>query len=375
MKILIDGNEAISQAAIKAGCNFFAGYPITPATSILLHMSRELPKVGGIAIQGEDEIASFGFCIGAALSGRRVMTATSGPGISLYSESIGAAVMVEIPMVIIDVQRMGPSTGGPTIGSHGDIQFLRWGFSGGYPIIVLVPTTIPECYNLTMRAFDLSERFRCPVFVLTDKEIALTKMAVDTRSLEEYPVMDRLEIPQGNSVPFEPYRLKKDSDIPIIPPFGNQNLIRLTTSSHNSKGYLTKDPKSIGQHNKHLIEKIESNQDQINQVIYDKQPGAKILLISYGITSQSGREAVSIFRKGGGLISHLILHSIWPVPESDIYSALDEKSHVIIPELNQGLYSREIERLTNDQQKVICIPSLDGSLISPKKILETIDSL
>ena len=375
MKELIDGNEAISRAAIKAGCNFFAGYPITPATSILLYMTRELPKVGGIAIQGEDEIASIGFCIGAVLTGRRAMTATSGPGISLYSENIGAAIMVETPLVIVNVQRMGPATGGPTIGSYGDVQFIRWGTSGGYPIIALVPTTIPDCYTLTMRAFDLAEQFRCPVFILIDKELGLTKMAIDTHSLPDYPVRDRQEHSNNKTFPFAPYQFQQLSDVPVIPPFGGENLIRLTTSSHTSSGYLTKDPISIGRHNKHLVSKIIENRDKITQVNYDHQNGAKILIISYGIISQSAIEAVDGFRKKGKLISHLVIYSLWPVPEDEIRSALGEKTHVIVPELNQGQYRREIERFTQNDQFLISITSLDGSLISPKKILEIIDPL
>ena len=155
MREFIDGNTAIVRGALAAGCDFFAGYPITPATPILLGMMRDLPRVGGVAVQGEDEIASFGFCIGAAMTGRRVLTATSGPGISLYSENIGLAIMGEVPLVIVDVQRMGPATGGATTAAQGDVQFIRWCTSGGYPIVVLSPATVADCYTLTMRAFDL----------------------------------------------------------------------------------------------------------------------------------------------------------------------------------------------------------------------------
>src|SRR4030043_1186192 len=185
MRELINGAQAIVRGAIHSGCDFFAGYPITPATDILLYMIRELPKVGGIAIQAEDEIASMGICIGAAMTGKRVVTATSGPGISLYSENSGLAIMGEVPMVIVDVQRMGPATGGATTVAQGDIQFLRWGTSGGYPVIVLSPTNVPECYNLTCRAFDLAERFRVPVFLATDKETALTLATVEMDELEK----------------------------------------------------------------------------------------------------------------------------------------------------------------------------------------------
>src|SRR5512145_1626816 len=167
MRELTDGATAIVRGALAAGCDFFAGYPITPASQILMLMMRELPKAGGVAIQGEDEIASIGMCIGATLAGARAMTATSGPGMSLYSESIGLAIMGEVPLVIVDVQRLGPSTGGATTVSQGDIQFLRWGTSGGYPVIVLSPTSVAECYNLTRTAFDLAERFRIPVFLAT----------------------------------------------------------------------------------------------------------------------------------------------------------------------------------------------------------------
>src|SRR4030067_642346 len=173
MRELINGAQAIVRAAIHSGCNFFAGYPITPATDILLYMIRELPKAGGIAIQAEDEIASMGFCIGAAMTGKRVMTATSGPGISLYSENIGLAITGEGPMVVGAGQRLGPATGGATTVAQGDVQFLRWGTSGGSPVIVLSPTSVSECYSLTCKAFDLAERFRVPVFLATDKEAEL----------------------------------------------------------------------------------------------------------------------------------------------------------------------------------------------------------
>ena len=208
----IDGNEAIVRAALDAGCDFFAGYPITPATSILLRMTQELPKVGGIAIQGEDEIASIGFCIGASLAGKRVMTATSGPGISLYSENIGAAIMAEVPMVIVDVQRMGPATGAPTLGAFGDLQFVRWCHSGGYPIIALAPTNSADAYRLTLKAFDFADRFQTPVFLLTDKDIGLTKTTVD---LSELGPPESLS-PTGSKAP----RL------------GSSVLGRVTTSSH-----------------------------------------------------------------------------------------------------------------------------------------------
>ena len=179
MREYIDGNEAIARAALAAGCTFFAGYPITPASSILVHLLRDLPKVGGVGIQAEDEIAALGLCIGAAMTGRKVMTATSGPGVSLMSEQIGLALMAEVPVVIVDCQRMGPSTGGATTVSQGDVQFARWVTPGGYPMVVLCPSTVAECYSLTIRAFNLAERLRTPVILLADKEVSTTLSTVE----------------------------------------------------------------------------------------------------------------------------------------------------------------------------------------------------
>ncbi|NJL29098.1 MAG: pyruvate flavodoxin/ferredoxin oxidoreductase, partial [Thermoanaerobaculia bacterium] len=199
MRELLDGATALARGALEGGCNFFAGYPITPASPILMAMMRELPKVGGVAIQGEDEIASIGFCIGAAMAGARAMTATSGPGISLYSENVGLALMGEVPLVIVDVQRLGPATGGATTVAQGDVQFVRWGTSGGYPLIVLAPSTIAEHYHLVREAFALAERFRCPVFVLTDKELALTQGTIDAETLTGSPARGRRRPRRGRS--------------------------------------------------------------------------------------------------------------------------------------------------------------------------------
>lgn len=367
MREFIDGNEAIARAAIRAGCNFFAGYPITPATSILLHMTRELPKVGGIAIQGEDEIASIGFCIGAALAGKRVMTATSGPGISLYSESIGAAIMVEVPIVIVDVQRMGPATGAPTLGAYGDVQFVQWGNSGGYPIIALAPTNVVDCYHHTLKAFELAERFRVPVFLLTDKETGLTKTTVDASEL-----MGKSNKKNVTEVNIEGKSTKKTFESHRMPPrslIGGPDLIRLTTSSHTRDGYLTKDPSSILEHNQHLTAKIFNHIDEISMVDYDHQDGAETLVISYGITVRAVTSAVQQARNQGIPISSMAIYSLWPVPEIEIRDALIKAKRVILPELNLGLYRREIERLASDYHEIIPLNRQDGGLISPQEIL------
>jgi 2-oxoglutarate ferredoxin oxidoreductase subunit alpha len=367
MRELINGSQAIVRAAIHSGCNFFAGYPITPATEILLYMIRELPKVGGVAIQAEDEIASMGFCIGAAMTGKRVMTATSGPGISLYSENIGLAIMGEVPMVIVDVQRMGPATGGATTVGQGDIQFLRWGTSGGYPVIVLSPTNVPDCYSLTCRAFDLAERFRVPVFLATDKETALTLVTVDVEEFIPYPVRERSNAPAEDE--FIPYRTTTPDEVPLLSPFGGEHILRFTTSTHDEKGQLTKSPEEVRKLNERLAAKVESHVDEISIVKTDMQSDARIMIISHGVTARSVEEAVIQARKHGTQVSALTILSLWPVPEKEIKEALKGIHKVILPELNLGQYRLEVERLAPDGIEIIGVNRVDGELISPEQIL------
>jgi 2-oxoglutarate ferredoxin oxidoreductase subunit alpha len=269
---LTDGSTAIARAALDAGCDFFAGYPITPASPILMTMLRELPKVGGVGIQAEDEIASIGMCIGATMAGSRAMTATSGPGISLYSENIGLAIMGEVPLVIVDVQRLGPATGGATTTGQGDVQFVRWGTAGGYPIIALAPSSISECYSLTRTAFDLAERFRCPVFLLTDKELNTTLNTVDP---EEYsaPAVRARETTWGGEG-FRPYRYEPRQDVPPMAHYGDVAGLRFTGSTHDERAFITKDPSTVGRLNRHLAAKIEENREEIEFVAADPEEGA-----------------------------------------------------------------------------------------------------
>ncbi len=367
MREFINGAEAIVRGALDAGCDFFAGYPITPATDMLLQMIRELPKVGGVAIQAEDEIASIGFCIGAAMTGKRVMTATSGPGISLYSENIGLGIMGEVPMVIVDVQRMGPATGGATTVAQGDIQFLRWGTSGGYPVIVLSPTSVPECYSLTCRAFDLAERFRVPVFVATDKETVLTMSTVDEAEFIPTPVRGRATALAGSE--FIPYRAKAPGLVPDFSPIGGGHIIRFTTSTHDEHGQLTKDPAKVRQLNERLASKVEAHIDELAFTRADMQENADTLVISYGVTSRAVDDALRAARLCGKTISSLVILSLWPIPEMAIKDACRGMRRVIVPELNQGQYRLEVERLVGDEVKVTGINRVDGELISPAEIL------
>jgi 2-oxoglutarate ferredoxin oxidoreductase subunit alpha len=368
MRELINGAQAIVRGAIDSGCNFFAGYPITPATDILLYMLQELPKVGGVAIQAEDEIASMGFCIGSVMAGKRALTATSGPGISLYSENIGLAIMGEVPLVIVDVQRLGPATGGATTVGQGDIQFLRWGTSGGYPVIVLSPTSVPECYTLTCKAFQLAERFRIPVFLATDKETALTLATVEADEFLPEKVQERVYAPAEAN--FIPYRASLPDEVPVFSPIGGPHITRFTTSTHDEQGQLTKAPEKVRRLNERLATKVEAHLDEIALTRADLQAGADALVVSYGVTSLAVEEAVQIARQKGRRVSNLTIYSLWPVPEKHIRAALRGKHKVIVPELNLGQYIREVERLAKDSVEVVGIQRVDGELISPQEILE-----
>ncbi len=368
-----DGCTAIVRGAIAAGCTFFAGYPITPASSILMAMMREMPAAGGVAIQGEDEIASIGMCIGATMAGARAMTATSGPGISLYSESVGLAVIGEVPLVIVDVQRLGPSTGGATTTAQGDVQFVRWGTAGGFPIIALAPSTIPECYTLTMKAFDLAERFRCPVFLLVDKELAMTMRTVAADAYHDVPVRDRAVLAgevlageQARTVP--PYRYEPAGDVPPMQLYGDVAPVRFTGSTHDERAYITKQPATIEALNRHLVAKIEDHRDEIEMVVADLEPGATTLFVSYGVTAGSMREAVAQARSQGRKVSALILHSLWPVPETAITEAAAGIGRIVVAEMNPGLYRREIERVVPGIE-IAGIERIDGRLIAPSEFL------
>lgn len=365
MREYVDGSTAIVRGALDAGCTFFAGYPITPASPILMAMMSEMPRVGGVAIQGEDEIASIGMCIGAVMTGARAMTATSGPGISLYSENIGLAVMGEIPLVIVDVQRLGPATGGATTVGQGDVQFVRWGTSGGFPIIALAPSSIPECYALTMRAFDLAERFRCPVFVLTDKELNLTMNTVEVSEYQPPPV--RVRSAPGDER--HPYQYRPAGEVGPLWTYGADRLVRFTGSTHNEDAFITKHGPTVAALNTHLAAKVEDHLDEIELVDVDAEEGATTLVVSYGITAGAVREAVRTARTAGKKLSAATVKSLWPVPVSALRSALAGVDRVVVAELNHGQYRREVELLAGGR-KVEGLNRLDGALITPGQILE-----
>ncbi|MBL7225550.1 MAG: pyruvate flavodoxin/ferredoxin oxidoreductase [Desulfobacteraceae bacterium] len=366
---LLEGNEAVAWGAYHAGCRFFAGYPITPATSIFNTMLSILPPAGGTVLQAEDEIAAMGYCIGASMAGLKAMTATSGPGMSLYSEQISFAIGSEIPLVIVDVQRLGPSTGSATRGADGDIQFMRWGNSGGLPVIVLAPVDVKDCFTLTIHAFNLAEEYRCPVLLASNKEIGLTKEGVDLDDLYRPGAIDR-SAPLPDK-PFLPFKALSDTDVPGFLPIGDKALVRQTSSTHGVDGFITTDAGEIGAMVERMKRKIEAHVDRFSFAEALMEPEAETMLLTYGVTA---RAALWVYRKlkaEGNPISLLILKTLWPVPENLIRQKSVGVKRVIVVEMNLGQYFREIERVLKDKT-VEFLGQMNGKLISPDRIREVV---
>jgi len=365
----MEGNEAIALGAMAAGCRFYAGYPITPATTIFNHMLAYLPPKGGICLQGEDEIASLGFCLGASMAGMKAMTATSGPGLSLYSEQISFAIGSEIPVVIVDVQRLGPSTGSATKGADGDVQFMRWGNSGGIPVIALAPVDVRDCFVLTVEAFNLAERFRCPVFLAANKEISMMRESVDLEDIDiPAPVHRRAAT---TDEPFLPFQADSDRMPPPFLPLGATVPVRQTSSTHGPDGYITADPALIRENRERLCRKIQGFAADIALFDWLPQKEADILMIAYGVTARAASEAAAEMKRAGKPVSLLVLKTLWPVPKTVIREKAAEHRKLVVVEMNMGQYVREIERVVPDRNVQFC-GRMDGDLVPPRMIMEVL---
>jgi 2-oxoglutarate ferredoxin oxidoreductase subunit alpha len=364
--LFVQGDEAAAYGALFAGCNFFAGYPITPASEVAELMAKELPKVGGFYIQMEDEIASMGAIVGAAWTGGKTMTATSGPGFSLMQENIGYACMTETPCVIVDVQRSGPSTGQATKGAQGDMMQARWGTHGDHEIIALCPNSIQESFDLMVEAFNLSEKFRSPVIFLTDGEIG--------------HIREKLVIPELKDIFIQPRRIS-ESKVDIfggerIPPmieFGQGHKIHVTGSTHKSNGM--RDVSSQNVHDvliKRIYEKIELNRDIIVKYETHFTDDMDYLVISYGASARPSLGAVHSLRKQGKKIGMLRLITIWPFADKITRELCKKVKKVFVPEMNLGQIAREVERFTSNP--VIKISKIGGVSHTINEISEEIIS-
>ena len=368
---LMQGNKACAEGAIAAGCRFFAGYPITPATEIAEIMALRLPQEDGKFIQMEDEIASMAAVIGGSVGGVKSMTATSGPGFSLMQENIGYAAMCEIPCVVVNVQRAGPSTGLPTQPSQGDVMQARWGAHGDHPIIVLCPSSVRETYDLTIRAFNLSERYRTPVILLMDAMIGHMREGIEVPEENEYEVWERAH----TEVPPEWYKayVNDPQDVPPLAPFGEGYRYHITGLFHDELGYPTERLDEINPWLTRVFGKIERNLDDILDYEEDEHlQRAEVLVVAYGATARSAQRAVDLARRQGNRVSLLRLRTLWPFPEERVESAAERLHRVIVPEMNLGQLALEVERVVG-KHKVVRVGRADGQMVDPQDILEAIE--
>jgi 2-oxoglutarate ferredoxin oxidoreductase subunit alpha len=367
---LLQGNEAIVEGALRAGCRFFAGYPITPATEIAEVMSQRLPAVDGTFIQMEDEIASMGAVIGASLAGAKSMTATSGPGFSLMQENIGFACIAEVPCVVVNVMRGGPSTGLPTSPAQGDVMQARWGTHGDHPIIALCPSTIHECYELTIKAFNFSEKYRNPVILLLDEVVAHMREKISLIDDDKTDIFNRVKptVPPEWYIPYE--------DTPIgIPPmanFGEGYRYHVTGLTHDVRGFPTSRPEEIDPFIRRLFRKISQNFNDLQIGEFFMTDDADVSVIAYGCVARSAKRAVIDARERGIRAGLLKLNTIWPFMRIQVEKVLQTSSCVIVPEMNMGQISREVKRVNKGDAKVFTINKVDSTIITPQEILNRI---
>lgn len=368
-EFFIQGNEACAKGAIYAGCRFFAGYPITPSTEIAETLARDLPKVGGSFIQMEDEIASMGAIIGASWGGTKAMTATSGPGLSLMQENIGYAFMTETPLVITDIQRGSPSTAQPTMGAQGDMMQARWGSHGDYEPIALSPASVEEFFYFTIRAFNLAEEYRCPVFLMADETMGhmREKMVIDEDKINIVP-RKRPELTDD----FLPFKHVENGTNPM-PAFGDGFNIHITGLTHDERGYPdTNDPDAHDRLVQRLCNKILNNRDKISSVFHQFCDDADTIVISYGSPIRAVIEAVLKIRKEGKKVGYIKIDTPWPFPEKQVLELTQGAKNVIVAEMNLGQMYYEIDRLLKEQNRVHFMGKIGGLLPTPNEIISEI---
>ncbi|MDI6691036.1 MAG: 2-oxoacid:acceptor oxidoreductase subunit alpha [Candidatus Bathyarchaeota archaeon] len=361
------GNEACVEAAIVAGCRFFAGYPISPANEISEYMAVRLPKVGGIFMQMEDEIASIGAVMGASWCGVKAMTATSGPGFSLMQETIGWGFMTETPCVVVDVQRVGPGTGQATKAAQGDVMQARWGTHGDYSAIVLSPNSVQEMFELTIRAFNLAEKYRTPVMVLTDEIIAHLREQVAIPPLEKIEIINRRK-PNAEDKIF--FGLENVAPMPSV---GEGFNVAVTASTHDEYGVrFTADPKVHRRMLEAINNKIKKNVNEIAEVETHNVDNCKVGIVSFGCTSRAVYEAVEAAEAKRIKTGHVRLKTIWPFPEKQIRLLAESAERIIVPEMNLGQLYYEVKRVACSSEVVPLNRIGGGEMITPEEILAEI---
>ncbi len=369
-KYFVEGNVASALGAIKAGARFFAGYPISPASELAEYCSQELPKVGGIYMQMEDEIASMAAVIGARLGGKKAFTATSGPGMSLMQENIGYASMAEVPCVIIDVQRYGLSTGVATKTGQSDIMQARWGRHGDQTIIALTPASVQECFDLTVEAFNLSERFSTPVIVLFEATTAHLRERINILEPEDLEIVE-IKKPEVSPQEYLPYK-PDERGVPTLSHYGSKHILKTTGLVHTESGNSSGDANISAALIDRLEGKIMDYQDELPPPKYYGTKDAEIILVSFGISARAAREAVKKANSAGISAGLIQLQTVWPFPESAISRYCSNASKAVVVELNRGQITREVERVASQQFEVYPLLRTDGNVLYPNDILAKI---
>lgn len=376
-RLTLGGNDAIAKAALEAGATFFGGYPITPSTEVLEYSARHIFGFGGSYLQMEDEIASIASAIGASLGGAKAFTATSGPGFSLKQENLGYACITEVPLVVINVMRGGPSTGGPTDVGQSDVMQARWGTHGDHPIIVISPTTVQECWEETVRAFNLAEKYRTPVIVLSDAKVSLMKEPILLPPLALVPVVNRAK-PAGAPEDYEAFGPTL-TGVPPLAAFGEGYRSHFTGLYHGRKGLPTKDVKLVEELQKRIHAKLETPEARADIIKTERlqSDDAEVLVVAYGITARAAKDAVIAARTAGLKVGLLRPVTLWPSDGDSFIEALGRVRKVVVAELNLGQYRLEVERLAYRAARkfnrvppeIVGLHRVDTRLITPADIL------
>jgi len=370
--VLMQGNEACVEGALAAGMRLYAGYPITPATEIAEISSYRLPEEGGKFIQMEDEIASIACIIGASVAGVKAMTATSGPGFSLKQENIGYAALAEIPIVVVDVQRTGPSTGMPTSPSQGDVMMARWGTHGDHPVIALSPSSVKETYELIIRAFNLSEKYRTPVLFMTDEIVAHLREGVVLPEPGSIKIINRSTVlhPEAKRLP---YHIKPGNLVPEMAPFGAGQRYNITSLIHDESGFPTNSPEEAEKLINRLMHKISNNYEDIVQVEQINMEDADVAIFCYGGTMGAAVAAMEMARGKGIKCGIFRAITLWPFPERELAKAVKSLKRIIVAEHNYGQMVLEVERIVKDTCKIDFIGKYNGTVITPSEILKKME--
>lgn len=366
----MQGNEAAAHGALYAGCTFFGGYPITPSTEVAEVMSVELPKVGGKFVQMEDEIGAMAAILGASLAGSKVLTSTSGPGLSLKQELIGYGCIAEIPCVVFNVMRGGPSTGMPTGPSQSDVMCAKWGTHGDHPAICLTPASVQETYDEVIRAFNLSEKYRTPVMVMPDEIVAHMRERIVFPEPGEVEVLDR----KTPTVPPEQYKPYDTSfgDVPPLAAFGSGYKFHVTGLNKMQDGFPTTKAEIVQAEEERQVRKVEANVDDIASFEEYMLDDADVVVVAYGSTSRSARYAVNVAREQGIKAGMFRIKTFWPFPDKQIKALASRTKGFVIPEMNLGMCSIELERCAQGKVPVLGIFRVDGEPINPDQIVEKI---